>query len=143
MRPKLIFLSLAVCLSSAAHSEWLTMAGVAGDPTSDYFQFNPDSIQKSGDLRFVGVRASRADAQGMDGFAYRSFDATAVVNCKRGSASYARASYFDRPNFGGAPVKVQVYVEGRMPVVCWVTADGRPTRLIKSLCGTDALESIG
>ena len=130
----------AAVLSLPAHGEWLTVVGEAGNPSSDYFQVSPDSVRSLRHLRFVGLRASRAQAEvGRDGVTFRSFDATAVIDCERGTARYVTTRYFQAPNFEGTPETVQNSV-GRRPVISWMTADGRPARLIKSICAIGEVE---
>lgn len=137
---KPIVLSLFAALSGLSHAAWLTVVGEADNPASDYFQVNPDSVRPQRHLRFVGVRANRSSPQVEKGVTYRSFDATAVIDCRRRTAHYAVARYFERANFEGAPEKVRRYTGAKPPVASWLTADGRPERLINAMCAVDEVE---
>ncbi len=80
---KAMLLALSVFLSLAAKAEWFTITGTPGSPASDYFQFDVGSLRHDGSLRFIDIRASRLAPQvTSEGITYRSFEATAVVDCE-------------------------------------------------------------
>ena len=137
---KPIVLSLFAALSGLSHAAWLTVAGEADNPASDYFQVNPNSVRPQHHLRFVGVRVNRSSPQVEKGVTYRSFDATAVIDCRRRTAHYAAARYFERANFEGTPEKVRRYAGAKPTVEPWPTADARQERLIKAMCAVDEVE---
>lgn len=141
MLMKPIILLFAVALSAPVQAAWLTAGGEAGNPADDYFQFEPDGIRHDRHLHLIGVRVNRAQPQvASDGSAYRSFDAVAAIDCQRRTAHYVSVKYFMAPNFNG-PGKTREFArKDALPVVCWLTPDGTPVRLIKAACATDRIE---
>lgn len=125
-----VFMNMGTLMSA----EWVTLVGTPGSPASDFIEMETDLRARQDRDRVVRLRINRAtEVTGLTGVAYRSFDGTAHVDCRERRAHYISATYYDRPNFKGAPIVEKSFGHANQPPVRLRGFDDRYVREIVKL----------
>ena len=135
----------ALCAVPAMSAEnWLTVQGDPSVPTIDTVQVQPESVTVFDDLRTMKIRVNRsATRQAYDGEPYRSYEATAEVDCEQRLARYRRHLYFVEPLWTGTG-RVYGHPEGQRPLVAFRSMAPNPAqRLVQAACSLHAVKSSG
>ena len=137
---RLVF-ALGFAMTQPALADWLPLTGTPGDSSSDSIQVDPTSLRTEAGLKFVNVRVSRSTQRvSQDGVAFRSYEATAAINCLAHSARYTWARFFDKANFQGEIVNERTYHKATVRPVQFLGIPGNYlARLIRATCGTHDL----
>ena len=105
-------MALSLCNASPARAEqnWLTLAGDASSAGSEYIQFDPSQMSREAGVVTIPVRVSRAQTRtSQDGVVFRSYSATAAIDCVKRTARFLRVTFFAEPDFGGEPVETREF----------------------------------
>lgn len=112
-------------LASAAQADqWFAVARRDSTPKSTLLEVNLATVRLRGDSGEAVIRLSHdAPQPHAAGFGYRSFIATAQIDCQRQSMSLMSAAYFSLP--GGEGTRLGTDSAGRQA--------GMPARLLESI----------
>jgi hypothetical protein len=109
---------------AAQASEWFTLNSGGYGPGSTVVEVDLSTIRLRAGTGEAVIRVSHDPPQvHAGGFTYRSFIATAQIECQRQSVSLVSAAYFAQP--GGQGSRVAADSSGR--------ESGMPTRLLESI----------
>lgn len=117
---------------------WFTVAGYPDDPAVDVVQIDPVPVSTKGSEVVMRVRVSRgAQRKSAQGTVFRSFDAAALIDCKRHAAHFVVARFYNEPGFKGEPFHTETY-EGReqRPMAFREIAGNPAERIITAACKT-------
>lgn len=134
----LTFLLFLGAAEAARAEDWFTVAGYPGDPAVDVVQIDPVPVSTRGNEVVMRVRVSRAAPRtSAQGTVFRSFNAEALIDCKRNYAYFVIARFHAEPEFRGEPFRTETY-EGRekRPMAFREIAGNPSERIITAACKT-------
>lgn len=137
---RVVLLPFLMLLAAAnVHAaDWFTVAGYPGDPAVDVVQIDPVPVSTQGSEVVMRVRVSRGlPRTSAQGTVFRSFDAEALIDCKRHYAYFVVARFYAEPAFSGTPFRTETY-EGRekRPMAFRGIAGNPSERIITAACKT-------
>lgn len=135
---RVVFLSLFGLAATCHAAGWFTVAGYPGDPAVDVVQIDPVPVRTEGSDVTMRVRVSRgAERQSAQGTVFRSFEADALIDCKRRTAHFVIANFYAKPGFQGQPFHTETY-EGleKRPMAFRQIAGDPAQRIINAACKT-------
>lgn len=109
--------SMALGVASfAASPDWFTVHGDPQDSKDDVIQYSLASLKRGAPVTVL-VRVSRAaDRPAYGGGTYRSFEATAVVECRNERVWYRHIDFYAQPLWFGPVTISRTYAPGEAPV---------------------------
>lgn len=129
-------------LPALGSNQWLTLQGDVDDPNTDSVQVAPETITVSEDLRTMQLRVSRSTLRNaLDGGQYRSFQATAEINCADRTAFWRRHDYFMMPGWRGASRRFE-HAQGKLPKIAFNSMKPNPVqRIVQAACGLKEIKN--
>jgi hypothetical protein len=128
--------------ASAEHVRWLTVQGDTTDIASDVVQVAPETITVFDSLRTMEIRVSRSEPRNAyDGGKYRSYQATAEINCGEKRAMWKRHEYFSGPLWTGASRKFDQPTDN-LPTMLFRSMSPNPVqRIVHAACSLQAVKT--
>lgn len=132
----IFFLASLLLTGISPAAEWFTVAGYPDDPKVDVVQIDPVPVQVQGDDVTMRVRVSRsAERRSARGVVFRSFEATARINCKSRTAYFLSSSFYAEPGFRGEPFRTDVFGPQELRPMAFREIPGNPSeRIINAAC---------
>jgi hypothetical protein len=136
MRKLLVALGLVAC-QSQAQTVWFTVMGNPDDASLNTIQVDPKPEDAAEGLKAMRIRVSRSTARNSwEGTPYRSYEARVMFDCPRKSAKYLSITYYQQPQWRGAPHKTTDYTKGPVRLMLFKDVEPNPTaRIIRAACG--------
>lgn len=133
----LVFLA---CIASSHHaqaqSDWLTVTGLQDDAAVDIVQVQLAPRSGVSDLQTINLRVNRAATRtSTDGVVFRSFAATAVIDCAAKKGRFTSSAFYAQPLWQGQPHKMFTFSAADVRPMLFRSIDPNPTeRIIRAAC---------
>ena len=127
---------IAVVLPARAQSDWLTVVGFPDDPAIDLVQVQLGSRPLGPDLQNINLRVNRALTRtSTDGVVFRSFTATAVVDCLAKNGRFMTSAFYTLPLWQGEPHRTLTFSPTEVRPMLFRNIDPNPTeRIVRAAC---------
>lgn len=134
--PFLMAFFLATASPCRAQSDWLTVVGYPDDPVIDTVQVQLEPRSANADMQNVNLRVNRAATRtSTDGVVFRSFVATAEVDCTAKKGRFTSAAFYTLPLWRGDPHKSFSFPPAQVRPMLFRDITPNPTeRIIRAAC---------
>jgi hypothetical protein len=137
---KLLPVFTGLCLVAVfplhAKADWLTVVGLQDDADLDIVQVQLGPRLTKPALQAINLRVNRsASRTSTDGVVFRSFVATAVVDCAERKGRFTSSAFYALPLWQGQPHKTFAFSAAEVRPMLFRNIEPNPTeRIIRAAC---------
>jgi len=123
-------------LPAKAQSDWLTVVGLQDEAAIDIVEVQLGSRASGSDLQNINLRVNRAATRtSTDGVVFRSFIATAVIDCVAKNGRFTSSAFYAEPLWQGQPHKALTFSATEVRPMLFRSIEPNPTeRIIMAAC---------